>query len=148
MASSHTSPEDSTTLVCPPKQKSSNPNVAELVGIIIASVMIFILAFATASAWVLFAQTWVTLPSKTSLSIPFKSIGACRFYKMLCIALGLLLFTLLVSILFGVLTSKWKAQVPIDVSSMISNVKLGSRPDTVIVENEPIESTIRVPFTL
>ena len=109
------------------EEKQPNTSTSVLVLIVFGSVVVFILSFSSACAWVLLAK-WLLVAARDKRT-PIK--------KLAVLATALTLVTFGLALAFAFSTRHLQTRVPLDTSSLLTNTNLDSRGPPVHVNLKP-----------
>lgn len=102
---------------------SSAKENLQLAGILVSSVILFILAFAAAASWVVFAEHGIQAMYATTPREAFNTKSFAILASVLTIV------TVVVSLIFGFATRNHKTEIPFDFRTIIKNGRLKEKPE-------------------
>ena len=101
----------------PPLQKTSTASAARLAGLVIGSVVLFMMTFASAGSWLLLVEHAIP-------SIRTKDTGHVKAFGLMAILLSVVTIGLALAFAFG--TRDLKVKLPLDFATVIKNVQHGA----------------------
>ena len=110
------------------RRRKQLSNSSALAGVIIFSMVLFILSFATAASWVLAANLGIR-----------KKQG---FGNVAIFAACLTAVTIALAVVFGFTTKEWNLDIPVDTTSLLSNLDLSLANHGNYDRNVPIEAAV------